>query len=199
MRTHASAAPLPAGTHPAETLSLLGGSRGHSARQGCVAVGVSPSADASDARAAAARARSRVVGLAAGALFALFALAALASAHDGFRASGADAVAALGRGHRSASSASVSAAEPADGDWLLGGARAAWTSLALGRSRAGGARPPCRAARTRAAALPGALPGRRRLHPRLGALRARRYATARAASPVWWSTWTRRRTRPGSA
>ena len=79
-----------------------------------------PSADASDARAAAARARSRVVGLAAGALFALFALAALASAHDGFRASGADAVAALGRGHRSASSASVSAAEPADGDWLLG-------------------------------------------------------------------------------
>ena len=122
MRTHASAAPLPAGAHPAETLSLLGGSRGHSARQGCVAVGVSPSEDASDARAAAARPRSRVVGLAAGALFALFALAALASAHDGFRASGADAVAALGRGHRSASSASVSAAEPADGDWLLGGA-----------------------------------------------------------------------------
>ena len=138
MRTHASAAPLPAGTHPAETLSLLGGSRGHSARQGCVAVGVSPSADASDARAAAARARSRVVGLAAGALFALFALFALASAHDGFRASGADAVAALGRGHRSASSASVSAAEPADGDWLLGGASRGVDEPSLGSFTSGG-------------------------------------------------------------
>ena len=126
MRTHGSGgAPLPAGAHPAETLSLLGGSRGHSARQGCVAVCVSPSvSDAADARAAAARPRSRVVALAAGAVFALFALAALASAHDGFRAFGSDAVASLGRGSKSSASAPRAAATSAagDDDWLLGGA-----------------------------------------------------------------------------
>ena len=126
MRTHGSGgAPLPAGAHPAETLSLLGGSRGHSARQGCVAVCVSPSvSDAADSRAAAARPRSRVVALAAGAVFALFALAALASAHDGFRAFGSDAVASLGRGSKSSASAPRAAATSAAGydDWLLGGA-----------------------------------------------------------------------------
>ena len=125
MRAQASgAAPLPAGAHPAETLSLLGGSRGHSARQGCVAVGVSPSASlTSDSRAYAARARSRVVALTAGAVFALFALAALASSHAGFRAFGSDAVAALGRSRGSRSSALAAAADASaagDDDWLLG-------------------------------------------------------------------------------
>ena len=125
MRVHASGgAPLSVGAHPAETLSLLVGSRGQSARQGCVAVGVSPSASAASvSRADAVRARSHVVTLAAGALFALFALAALASTRDGFRAFGSDAVAALGRGRGSRSSelpAAADASAAGDDDWLLG-------------------------------------------------------------------------------
>ena len=84
---------------------------------------VSPSAsDAADSRAAAARPRSRVVALAAGLVFALFALAALASAHDGFRAFGSDAVAALGRGSKASASARSATPAAGDDDWLLGGA-----------------------------------------------------------------------------